>query len=69
VQTLAEVAADPQADAIGAFVEQPGMGDAPPLRTVATPVNFWGVDGKPRSGAPSLGQHTEEVLRELDQPS
>lgn len=65
VQTLAEVAADPQAEAIGAFVEQPGMGDAPPLRTVATPVNFWGVDGKPRAGAPVLGEHTEEVLREL----
>jgi len=69
VQTLAEVAADPQAEAIGAFVDQPGMGDGPPLRTVATPVNFWGVDGRPRSGAPALGQHTEEVLRELDQRS
>ena len=66
VQTLAEIAADPQAEAIGAFVEQPGMGDGPPLRTVATPVDFWGVDGKPRSGAPTLGQHTDEVLRELD---
>jgi crotonobetainyl-CoA:carnitine CoA-transferase CaiB-like acyl-CoA transferase len=65
VQTLAEVAADPQAEAIGAFVDQPGMGDAPPLRTVATPVDFWGVDGTPRSGAPALGQHTEEVLREI----
>ena len=68
VQTLAEVSADPQAEAIGAFVEQPGMGDAPPLRTVATPVNFWGMDGKPRTGAPTLGQHTEEVLRELAAP-
>jgi crotonobetainyl-CoA:carnitine CoA-transferase CaiB-like acyl-CoA transferase len=66
VQTLAEVSADPQAEAIGAFVVQPGMGDAPALRTVATPVNFWGMDDKPRSGAPALGQHTDEVLRELD---
>ncbi|MFK0160086.1 CaiB/BaiF CoA transferase family protein [Streptomyces sp. NPDC090493] len=66
VQTLAEVSADPQADAVGAFVEQPGMGDAPPLRTVATPVSFWGVDDKPRSGAPTLGEHTDDVLRELD---
>ncbi|MFC4464080.1 CaiB/BaiF CoA transferase family protein [Streptomyces xiangluensis] len=65
VQTLAEVAADPQAEAVGAFVEQPGMGDAPPLRTVATPVSFWGVDDKPRSGAPTLGEHTDDVLREL----
>ncbi|MFG2965823.1 CaiB/BaiF CoA transferase family protein [Streptomyces sp. NPDC048288] len=66
VQTLAEVAADPQAEAVGAFVEQPGMGDAPPLRTVATPVAFWGVDDKPRAGAPALGEHTDEVLDELD---
>ncbi|MET9909049.1 CoA transferase [Streptomyces sp. NPDC006476] len=66
VQTLAEVSADPQAEAVGAFVEQPGMGDAPPLRTVATPVRFWGVDEKPRTGAPTLGEHTEDVLRELD---
>ncbi|MGI5192903.1 CaiB/BaiF CoA transferase family protein [Streptomyces sp. CA-288835] len=65
VQTLAEVAADPQAEAVGAFVEQPGMGDAPPLRTVATPVSFWGVDDKPGSGAPTLGEHTDEVLGEL----
>ncbi|MER5182456.1 CoA transferase [Streptomyces sp. NPDC002896] len=65
VQTLAEVSADPQAEAVGAFVEQPGMGDAPPLRTVATPVSFWGVDDKPRTGAPTLGQHTDDILREL----
>jgi crotonobetainyl-CoA:carnitine CoA-transferase CaiB-like acyl-CoA transferase len=65
VQTLAEVVADPQAEAVGAFVEQPGMGGAPPLRTVATPVSFWGVDDKPRSGAPALGEHTAEVLTEL----
>ena len=66
VQTLAEVSADPQAEAVGAFVEQPGMVDAPPLRTVATPVSFWGVDDKPRAGAPMLGEHTDDVLRELD---
>ncbi|WP_079052911.1 CaiB/BaiF CoA transferase family protein [Streptomyces phaeochromogenes] len=66
VQTLAEVSADPQAEAVGAFVEQPGMGDAPMLRTVATPVAFWGVDDKPLGGAPTLGEHTDEVLRELN---
>ncbi|WP_210569393.1 CaiB/BaiF CoA-transferase family protein [Streptomyces sp. GESEQ-4] len=65
VQTLAEVAADPQAEAVGAFVEQPGMGEAPPLRTVATPVSFWGVDDKPRTGAPTLGEHTDDILNEL----
>ncbi len=68
VQTLAEIAADPQAEAIGAFVEQPGMGGTPPLRTVATPVAFWGMEDKPRSGAPALGEHTDEVLGELGTP-
>jgi crotonobetainyl-CoA:carnitine CoA-transferase CaiB-like acyl-CoA transferase len=42
------------------------MGEGPVLRTVATPVGFWGVDDKPRAGAPALGQHTAEVLGELD---
>ncbi|MFV2176879.1 CaiB/BaiF CoA transferase family protein [Actinomadura sp. LOL_016] len=69
VQTLSEIVADPQADAIGAFVEQPGMGGAPPLRTVAVPVGFWGVEDEPRAGAPALGEHTAEVLGELGAPS
>jgi crotonobetainyl-CoA:carnitine CoA-transferase CaiB-like acyl-CoA transferase len=66
VQTLAEVVADPQAEAIGAFVEQPGMAGGPVLRTVATPVSFWDPDDKPLSAAPDLGEHTDEILRELD---
>ena len=65
VQSLAEVVVDEQAEAIGAFVQQPGMGAAAPLRTVATPVSFWGLDLSPRSGAPGLGEHTGEVLSEL----
>jgi crotonobetainyl-CoA:carnitine CoA-transferase CaiB-like acyl-CoA transferase len=65
VATLAEVVADPQAQAIGAFVAQPGMDGAPPIRTVATPVDFSGADGAPRAGAPALGEHTGAVLREL----
>jgi crotonobetainyl-CoA:carnitine CoA-transferase CaiB-like acyl-CoA transferase len=69
VQTLAEIVDDPQAEAVGAFVEQPGMAGGPPLSTVATPVDFWGVDGRPRSGAPALGEHTEDVLKELDTPT
>ena len=66
VQTLAEVVADPQAEAIGAFVEQPGMAGGPALRTVATPVSFWDPDDKPLSAAPDLGEHTDEILLELD---
>ena len=65
VQTLAEVAADPQAAAIGALTDQPGMAGGPPIRTVATPVRFWD-EADPKPGpAPELGEHTSEVLREL----
>jgi crotonobetainyl-CoA:carnitine CoA-transferase CaiB-like acyl-CoA transferase len=65
VQTLAEVVADPQAAAISAFIDQPGMAGRPPIRTVATPVRFWD-EADPKPGpAPALGEHTSEVLREL----
>jgi formyl-CoA transferase len=32
---------------------------------VASPTDFYGTPWKPRSYAPELGQHTEEVLLEL----
>jgi crotonobetainyl-CoA:carnitine CoA-transferase CaiB-like acyl-CoA transferase len=32
---------------------------------VATPADFHGTPWVPRSAAPKLGQHTEEVLAEL----
>ena len=65
VQTLAEVVADPQAAAISAFIDQPGMAGRPPIRTVATPGRFWD-EADPKPGpAPALGEHTSEVLREL----
>ena len=65
VQTLAEVVTDPQAAAIGAFIDQPGMAGAPPIRTVASPVRFWD-EADPQPGpAPALGEHTSQVLGEL----
>ena len=68
VQTLAEVVADAQAEAIGTFVRQPGMGDGGPLRTVSTPVTFWDAELSHDRGAPALGEHTAEVLAELGLP-
>jgi crotonobetainyl-CoA:carnitine CoA-transferase CaiB-like acyl-CoA transferase len=33
---------------------------------VATPADFHGTPWAPRSAAPELGQHTQEVLAELE---
>jgi len=63
VQSVEELTADPQAEAIGAFagVELP---DGRRLRIVRSPVDFEATPAGPRGGAPELGQHTEEVLLE-----
>jgi len=64
VQTPAEVAADPQVRAAGALVEvedgRGGFGDSP-----AAPAQFPGVETTRRPPPPGLGQHTEDVLREI----
>lgn len=54
----------PQVKASGLIVEQehPKAGR---FRTVATPVKFSRAPGRLRTAAPTLGQHTGEVLREL----
>lgn len=65
VQTPDEVVADPQAVAAGAFVDVPEGAGAPAHRAVATPVSF-GRENATRVGAvPALGEHTDEILREL----
>ena len=65
VQTPEEVVADPQAIAAGAFVDVPDGAGAPAHRAVATPIDF-GREGAARIGpVPGLGEHTDEVLKEL----
>jgi crotonobetainyl-CoA:carnitine CoA-transferase CaiB-like acyl-CoA transferase len=65
VQTPEEVVNDPQAIAAGAFVDVAEGAGAPAHRAVATPVSF-GRQGATRVGVvPGLGEHTEEVLKEL----
>ena len=64
-QTMAEVAADPQAAALGVFVDV-ADGDRA-LRTVAAPARFDGRTLAPRRGVPQVGEHTGEVLAELEQ--
>ena len=58
--TLAELASDPQAAAIGLFPEV--HHPAGPFRTVAAPFNIRGADIAPRGPAPDVGAHTVEVL-------
>ena len=61
VQRASEVAADPQADAAGCFVQTPD-GAGGDFRAPAAPARFPGAEDGPRGAAPSLGQHTDEVL-------
>ena len=64
MQTPAEVAADPQIAAAGAFVEvEDGQGGT--FRSPAAPARFPGADADRRPAAPRLGEHTREVLAEI----
>ena len=64
VQSAAEVLNDPQAEAIGAFVpiDHPQI---PNCRLVRSPIEFGQAEVGPRTPAPELGQHTEDVAQEL----
>lgn len=64
INTLEDVVADEQFHAAGGVVDVPDGGAAVPM--VATPADFHGTPWAPRSAAPELGQHTEEVLAELE---
>ncbi|MHB8530983.1 MAG: CaiB/BaiF CoA transferase family protein [Caulobacteraceae bacterium] len=61
--TLAETAADPQAEAAGCFVETGDLWGGS-FRAPAAPVRFPGRRPAPTSPAPRLGQDTREVLGE-----
>lgn len=64
VQTPAECAADPQAEAAGCFVQTPDPAGGG-FRAPASPARFPGADDGPKGPAPALGQHTREILSEL----
>ena len=67
VNSLDELASDPQIVEQGALVEfdHPSAG---PMRVAGTPVSFEGQADFPARHAPELGQHSAEILRELDRP-
>ena len=64
LQTPAEVAADPQIAAAGAFIDiEDGAGGT--YRSPAAPARFPGADATSRPRSPQLGEHTRPVLAEI----
>ena len=65
INSIADVIADPQAAASGAFVDmQPRDGEAP-YRAVNGPIDFGGYTFVPGQ-VPNLGEHTAQILNELE---
>lgn len=64
-QAPAEVVDDPQLLANDGFVEIPTGAEDQPLRSVNGPVSFAAAAGAPPGPVPGLGEHTDEVLAEL----
>ena len=64
INSIAEVFADPQVDALGLVetVPHPTIGD---LRLVRSPLDLDATPAMTRRPPPLLGEHTDEVLREL----
>lgn len=67
-QSMAEVADDPQAIALESFIDthDNSLDGEQPIKTVASPVRFGGKVFRPRRPVPALGEHTDEILAELD---
>ena len=66
VQTLAEVAADPQVIAAGGITQVPSAaGDGSSFPSPASPVRFPGIDDGPKGPSPRMGEHSRDVLASL----
>lgn len=66
VQTLAEVAKDPQVAAAGGITQVPSAsGDGTSFASPASPVRFPGVDDGPKGPSPHMGEHSRDVLAAL----
>lgn len=66
VQTLAEVAQDPQVHAAGAIQQTPSSaGDGTRYASPGAPLRLPGYDDSPKGPAPHPGQHSRDVLEGL----
>ena len=63
IRRLDEVFASPEGAAMVTTVDDAARG---PLRLVADPIRFDGARSAVRRPPPAVGEHTEEILRELD---
>ena len=63
INSIEDVIADDQFHAAGGVVYVPDADSSLPM--VATPADFHGTPWEPRSAAPRLGEHTDEILAEL----
>ncbi|MDT7732570.1 MAG: hypothetical protein QOK45_2823 [Mycobacterium sp.] len=63
INSIEDVVADDQFHAAGGVVYVPDGDAGAPM--VATPADFHGTPWEPRSAAPKLGEHTDEILDEL----
>jgi crotonobetainyl-CoA:carnitine CoA-transferase CaiB-like acyl-CoA transferase len=64
INTIEDVVSDEQFHAAGGIVYVPDGESTVPM--VATPADFHGTPSAPRATAPALGQHTREVLADLE---
>lgn len=64
INSLDDVVADEQFHAAGGIVYVPEGDSNTPM--VASPADFSGTPWQPRGPAPELGEHTDEILAELD---
>ncbi len=64
INSLEDILGDEQFHASGGLVDVPDADGSIPM--VATPVDFHGTPWEPRWAAPGLGEHTDEVLAELE---